>query len=90
LTTKNATEVICHRKSPSARSPVNEIGTAISLFAYALRIISKVSFPCDTNRPQTLWWDDAVMTIAMFFLIIPLSALGMKRKSIINASFGQC
>ncbi|KJY00820.1 cfem domain containing protein [Zymoseptoria brevis] len=71
LTTKNATEVICRRDPPVMQPPVNETGIGLAILAYVLRMLSKI------GRAQTLWWDDAVMSVAMLFLIIPVSSCGI-------------
>ena len=50
----------------------------IAVVAYLLRMISKVSFPCEgaVKVINNLWWDDAVATFAMAE-IIALSAFSV-------------
>ncbi|KAH9827804.1 putative integral membrane protein [Teratosphaeria destructans] len=74
LTTKNTTETICQRpfrdgRKAGWRSIV--VGLCFSVVAFALRIVSKISSPCGGHNGWThnLWWDDAVMSVAMLLVL---------------------
>ncbi|EME40847.1 hypothetical protein DOTSEDRAFT_74416 [Dothistroma septosporum NZE10] len=88
LTTKNRTETLCQRPSRDQRASGQRsviVGLTFSCLAYALRILSKVHSPCTSNQgwSHTLWWDDAVMAVALgcaiatSYSVIPLNANGL-------------
>ena len=79
--TKNTTATLCGepiRDETHIVSYAGVIGCVIAVVAYLLRMISKVSFPCEgaVKVINNLWWDDAVATFAMAE-IIALSAFSV-------------
>ncbi|KXT09771.1 hypothetical protein AC579_6150 [Pseudocercospora musae] len=74
LTTKNTTDTLCSRPIRDQTHIVSYagvIGCIIALIAYLIRMVSKVSFPCyeEMRIYNQLWWDDAVITLAMAEII---------------------
>ncbi|CAK4032225.1 cfem domain-containing [Lecanosticta acicola] len=78
LTSKNITETLCDRpvRESSNISEASLVGGACAAVAYFMRMLSKVSFPCERGaRVATdLWWDDVTISIA-FLLLIPITVL---------------
>lgn len=52
------------------------IGAALATTAFLMRMLSKVTFPCERGAriENDLWWDDATITFA-WVLMIPISVL---------------
>lgn len=81
MTTKNTTETLCEkpvRDRTKAVSYGGIIGMVIALVAYILRMSSKLSCNGCSRITFTnhLWWDDAVMTLAVAE-VIPISILSV-------------
>ncbi|CAK1360710.1 hypothetical protein CB0940_03827 [Cercospora beticola] len=78
LTAKNVTETLCQRPVREVSDiPIGTyIGAALATTAFFMRMLSKVTFPCERGAriDNDLWWDDAVITFA-WILMIPISVL---------------
>ncbi|SMQ53369.1 unnamed protein product [Zymoseptoria tritici ST99CH_3D7] len=77
LTSKNASEALCNRNPPTLKPPIVPIGLAIATLGFLLRILAKLPLPWGLYPLQPLWWDDAVLVVAMILFVIPGSALGI-------------
>ncbi|CAK1366983.1 unnamed protein product [Cercospora beticola] len=82
LRTKNTTETICgHPVRDETRivSYAGVIGCVIAFVAFVLRMLSKISFPCEgaLKVVNNLWWDDAIASFAMAE-IIAISVLSVE------------
>lgn len=75
---KNVTETLCQRPVREVSDiPIGTyIGAALATTAFFMRMLSKVTFPCERGAriDNDLWWDDAVITFA-WILMIPISVL---------------
>lgn len=83
IVAKNITETLCRRPEREAPtiSIASIVGGSFAAVAFIMRLLSKISFPCErgVRIDADLWWDDVTITLAML-LIIPITALSNVRK----------